>query len=57
MKITRDAFGEIRVLVTAEDVRKAVREYKMSSELRKIIDENRRAVVDAAMEIYRSRKK
>lgn len=57
MKMIRDSFGEIRVLVTAEDVRKAVREYKMSSELRKIIDENRRAVVDAAMEIYRSRKK
>ena len=57
MKITRDAFGEIRVEVTIQDVRKANREYKMSPELCKMIDENRKAVVDAAMEMHRARKK
>ena len=57
MKITRDAFGEIRVEVTIQNIRKANHEYKMSPELRKMIDENRKAVVDAAMEMHRARKK
>ena len=57
LKITRDAFGEIRVEVTVQDIRKANHEYKMSPELCKMIDENRKAVVDAAMEMHWARKK
>ena len=57
MKITRDGFGGVRVEVTIQDVRKANREYKMSPELCKMIDENRKAIVDAAMEMHKARKK
>jgi len=57
MKITWDAFGGVHVEVTIQDVRKANREYKLSPELCKMIDENRKAVVDAAMEMRRARKK
>ena len=57
MKITRDAFGEIRVEVTIQNIRKVNHEYKMSPELRKMIDKNRKAVVGAAMEMSRVRKK
>lgn len=57
MKVTRDCSGEIRAQVTLEDVRKAVREYKLSPELRKMMDENRKAVIDAAIEIHKGRGK
>ena len=57
MKITRDEFGEIRVEVTIEDVRKAARKFKMSPELCKMIEDNRRAIVGAAMDMSREKRK
>lgn len=57
MKITRDEFGEIHVEVTIEDVRKAARKFKMSPELRKMIEDHRREIVDAAMAMSREKSK
>lgn len=57
MKITRDSFGHFHVEVTIEEVCKLNREFKLSPELCKMIDENRKAIVDEAMKMHRARKK
>lgn len=57
MKITRDEFGEIHVEVTIEDVRKAARKFKMSPELRKMIEDNRKEILDKVMAESREKRK
>ena len=55
--VIRDEFGKICIEVTAQDVYKAARKYKMSPELCKKIEENRKMLIDAAIEMSRVRKK
>lgn len=49
--------GKPCVVIHIESVRRACENFKLSPELQKMIEDNRRAVVDAAMSLLREKRK